>query len=99
MQVEITAEAKADIRRIANYIAEHNPIAADAWTHRVQRRCQSLAKAPLRYALVPGHEVSGIRRRPVGSYLIFYRADSGTVQVLHVIHGAQDYEPLLFPGS
>lgn len=99
MQVELTAEAKADIRRISNYIAEDNPIAADAWTRRVQQRCQSLANAPLRYALIPRHEASGIRRRPFGNYLIFYRVKTDAVQVLHVIHGAQDYEPLLFPDS
>lgn len=30
-------------------------------------------------------------------YLIFYRIQADTVQVLHVLHGAMDYERILFP--
>jgi len=28
---------------------------------------------------------------------IFYRIGRETVDVIHVLHGAMDYEPLLFP--
>ncbi len=53
--------------------------------------------APRGYSLVPRHEHAGIRRRPYGDYLIFYRIGTNTVEVLHVIHGARDYEAILFP--
>jgi plasmid stabilization system protein ParE len=45
----------------------------------------------------PGHEEGGIRRRPWGNYLIFYRVGDDSVQILHVLHGARDYEKILFP--
>ena len=39
----------------------------------------------------------GLRRRIYGSYLIFYRIRDDTVEVLHVLHGARDYDKILFP--
>jgi plasmid stabilization system protein ParE len=30
-------------------------------------------------------------------YLIFYRVGAELVEVIHILHGAQDYEALLFP--
>jgi toxin ParE1/3/4 len=47
--------------------------------------------------LVPRHEHRGIRRRPYGTYLIFYRLENKRVVVIHIIHGARDYEAMLFP--
>jgi toxin ParE1/3/4 len=32
-----------------------------------------------------------------GNYLIFYRIDPDHVVVVHVLHGARDYEAILFP--
>jgi plasmid stabilization system protein ParE len=51
---------------------------------------------PRSFPLLPGREESGIRRRPYGDYLIFYRI-ADAVEVLHVLHGAVDDERLLFP--
>jgi toxin ParE1/3/4 len=45
----------------------------------------------------PRHEHLGIRRRPFGNYLIFYRVAADAIEVVHILHGARDYEPLLFP--
>ena len=41
--------------------------------------------------------IIGIRRRPFGNYLIFYRIGIDAIEVVHILHGARDYEPLLFP--
>jgi toxin ParE1/3/4 len=49
------------------------------------------------YPLVPRHGHLGIRRRPFGNYLIFYRVGANAIEVVHVLHGARDYERLLFP--
>ncbi|MEF3365520.1 type II toxin-antitoxin system RelE/ParE family toxin [Methylocystis sp. 9N] len=38
-----------------------------------------------------------MRRRVHGDYLIFYRIQPSAVEILHVLHGAMDYERLLFP--
>ncbi|WP_051087037.1 type II toxin-antitoxin system RelE/ParE family toxin [Ancylobacter sp. FA202] len=52
------------------------------------------AKSP---SLVPDHEDDGIRRRPHRDYLIFYRIEPAAVEILHILHGAQDFEDVLFP--
>jgi toxin ParE1/3/4 len=52
---------------------------------------------PRAYPLVPRYEHFGIRRRPYGHYLIFYRIGVGTIDIVHILHGAQNYEPFLFP--
>jgi plasmid stabilization system protein ParE len=52
---------------------------------------------PSRYPLIPRYEERGIRRRPHGNYLIFYRIKADVVEILHILHGAMDYESILFP--
>lgn len=54
---------------------------------------------PHAFPLVPRHAASGIRRRPHGRYLIFYRVAAERIDVLHILNGAQDYEDILFPGD
>jgi len=34
-----------------------------------------------------------------GNYLIFYVVGRTEVRILRVLHGARDFEPLLFPGE
>jgi toxin ParE1/3/4 len=46
---------------------------------------------------VPRYEQFGIRRRPFGNYLIFYRVGPDAIEVVHILHRARDFEPLLFP--
>jgi len=60
-------------------------------------RCERLAEQPLRHPLVPRYEVYGIRRCVHANYLIFYRVGERRIDVVHVLHGAQDYAPSLFP--
>jgi ParE toxin of type II toxin-antitoxin system, parDE len=53
-----------------------------------------LGDNPLAFPLVPRHEHSGIRRRAFGNYLIFHLLEADTVHIVHILHGAQDYEAL-----
>jgi toxin ParE1/3/4 len=68
--VVITAEAEADLERIATYIAEHSAAIALNFVQELPKKCESLADAPRGYPLVPRYEHLGIRRRPFGNYLI-----------------------------
>ncbi|MGZ8218664.1 type II toxin-antitoxin system RelE/ParE family toxin [Methylomagnum sp.] len=52
---------------------------------------------PRAFPLIPRYERHGIRRRAHRDYLIFYRVGEGFVEVIHILHGARDYEALLFP--
>jgi plasmid stabilization system protein ParE len=40
-----------------------------------------------------------IRRCVYGNYLIFYRVREEAVDIVHILHGATDYESLLFPDA
>jgi toxin ParE1/3/4 len=65
----------------------------------LRRRCEALSDMPRCFPLVPRYKHLGIRRRPYGNYLIFYRVLNDTVEILHVLYGARDYEPILFPNE
>ena len=97
MIVVLTAEAESDLQTIAEYVAHDSVTAALSLVHDLREKCLALADAPRGYPLVPRYEHHGIRRRPFGSYLIFYRVGNEAIEVVHILHGARDYEPLLFP--
>jgi toxin ParE1/3/4 len=97
MIVVITAAAEHDLESIADRIAQDNPTRALTFLAELRRRCETLIDTPEGYALVPRYEVLGIRGRPYRDYLIFYRVAGDTIKILHVLHGARDYEAILFP--
>ena len=99
MIVVFTEEAEADLEHIGDYIALDNPRRAVSFVNELIDRCESLADMPRAYPLVPRYEGKGVRRRPHGAYLIFYRVGADQIDILHVLNGAQDYEALLFPES
>lgn len=99
MIVAFTEEAEADLERIGDHIAEDNPDRAVSFVGELVACCQRLADAPRGYPLVPRYRLNGVRRRPYGRYLIFYRVGAERIDILHVLHGAQDYETILFPGA
>lgn len=61
----------------------------------LRAKSKQLANMPLAFPLVPRFERFGIRRRVVGSYLIFYRIEQDVVTIINILHGARDYESLL----
>jgi toxin ParE1/3/4 len=95
--VVVAAEAESDLEQITTYIAEQSIEIALKFGQEPREKCESLADAPRGYPLVPRHEHLGIRRRPFGNYLIFYRVGTSAIEVVHVLHGARDHERLLFP--
>ena len=97
MKLVFTDEAKADLLHIGESIAKDNPVRAFTFVDELEGRCARLTGMPRAYPLVPRHENSGVRRVPHGDYLIFYRVTADTVEILHILHGARDYEPIMFP--
>ena len=97
MKVFFAPAAKLDLLGIGENIGQENPTRAVSFVDELIDRCYSLADLPRRYPLVPRYEHWGIRRCVHGNYLIFYRVGSDVIEVVHILHGARDYEPLLFP--
>jgi len=97
MRVVVSAAASAELEAIGDFIAKDNPARALTFVLELREACETLVDAPERFARVPRYEHLGIRRRVHGNYLIFYRTGRDVVEVLHVLHGARDYESILFP--
>ncbi|MFG1225667.1 type II toxin-antitoxin system RelE/ParE family toxin [Xanthobacter wiegelii] len=97
MRLLLSREAEADLEQIGDHIARDNPGRALSFVLELRERAGKLLSAPQAYPLVPRYEAGGVRRCVHGNYLIFYRLNGPDVEVLRVIHGAMDYEQLLFP--
>jgi toxin ParE1/3/4 len=97
MRVVVTEAAQVNLLEIGDFIKPHNPVRAVSFVDELLDCCYSLAAMPRAYPLVPRYEHWGMRRRVHGNYLIFYRVREDLVEVVHVLHGARDYEALLFP--
>lgn len=96
MKVLVTDAAWDDMLAIARVIQTDSPKRAETFLEELYQACQGIGEMPLAYPLTPGHEATGIRRRVCGNYLIFYRIADHQVDVLHVLHGARDYERMIF---
>jgi len=97
MIVVITEAAEADLEAIGDWIAADNPARALTFILELRDRCAALANNPRAYPLVPRYEHTEVRRRSYRDYLIFYRIADNRMEVLHVLHGARDYDLILFP--
>jgi plasmid stabilization system protein ParE len=95
--VVVTASAEADLESIGDHIAQDDPLRALSFVRELRQACLLLADAPLAFPAVPRFEGAGIRRKVHGNYLIFYRIRTD-IEILHVLHGAMDYERIIFPG-
>jgi len=97
MIVHLSAEAEHDLEVIGDYIASDNPARALSFLQELRSKCLGLADMPERFPLVPRYEATGVRRRGHGDYLIFYRVEAENVIILHILHGARNYNTILFP--
>lgn len=97
MKAVLTASAQADLEDIADYIATDSPPRALSYVRELRAAAEALGEFPEAYPLVPRYESYGVRRRPCGNDLIFYEIVRDIVFIVHILHGAQDYEAILFP--
>jgi toxin ParE1/3/4 len=97
MNVVITESAWADMLAIGTTIREDSPHRAETFIEELFECCLGIGRMPRAYPLLPSRESSGVRRRLYGNYLIFYRIAENQIEVVHILHGARDYERILFP--
>lgn len=97
MKVVLSVEARQDLQEIADYIAQANPGRARSFVRELVVKAHGIGDAPRGSELVARYRDLGIRRRPFGAYLIFYRVESSRVWVIRILHGSRDYEAVLFP--
>jgi plasmid stabilization system protein ParE len=61
-----------------------------------QAKAHDVGNMPRAFPLVPRYRHYGIHRRPYGEYLISYRIEDSRISFVRILHGARDYEALLF---
>jgi toxin ParE1/3/4 len=85
--------AERDLLEIHSHIAQDNPAAARRLLDRLEAKVTALAHSPgvgpRRDELQPG-----CRSLAVGSYVIFYRAIEGGIEVVRVLHGRRDIDAI-----
>jgi antitoxin ParD1/3/4/toxin ParE1/3/4 len=93
----LSAEARADLRDISDYIRQENPLAATRVRQELREAMRRLAQMPgighVREDLVDID--TALRFWPVYSYVIVYRAETKPLEVVRVLHGARDVQSLL----
>ena len=95
MKVVFAKPARADLSEIGDYIARRNPQRARSFVQELRAVAAQLGAMPEAYPLVARFAGRGIRRRPFGNFLIFYRVGDGGLTILRILHGARDHETLL----
>jgi len=88
---------RSDLERIGDHIAEASPERAISFVQELRDACEGLRDMSERFPLVPRFEHAGIRPPRARELSDFLSDRRRNVDVIHVLHGAMDYEPLLFP--
>ena len=85
----LTEQAKEDLRGIALYISKDSPRAAKSVVEKLRDVCRTtLVMFPDR-GTMRDELISGMRCFSVGNYVIYFRGKD-PVEILRVLHGAQD---------
>jgi plasmid stabilization system protein ParE len=95
MIVSFSDAARENLRAISAWIAKDNPGRAATFVRELRAECVKLGPQPRAYPLVDRLATRELRRRSWRNYLIIYEVRTRDVLVVHVLHGARDYESLL----
>ncbi len=94
MKLIYSAPSKNDLRKITNWIAEENPARADSFADEIMVSCEQIKAFPEAYVAIGSFKSEVVRRKPHGNYLIFYQVSAERIEILRIMHGAQNYSDL-----
>jgi addiction module RelE/StbE family toxin len=91
MRVRWAVPAADDLEGIKNYLDKHYPQFAEPTVRTIYQRIRSLKTSPNRGR--PGHR-SGTRELALTPlpYVVVYSVKAEDVVILHIYHGAQDWQ-------
>ena len=87
MEIELTAQAEADLVEIGDFIARDNPSAAERYIRRLRHRIEVLCEFP-----EAGHPIrrkSNVRALVERPIIIVYAVKRDRIEVLRFWHGAR----------
>ena len=87
-QIRWTTEAADQLEATIKHIQQDNPAAARNVAQAVIDRVEKLAAFP---GLGRPGEVKGTRELVSPPYVVVYRSTEEVVEILHILHGAQDW--------
>lgn len=90
MNVHWTDTALHHLDAIYRCIARDSPAYAKRMVDRLTRRSQQIGEFPLSGRMVPEYEMTQIREVVEGPYRIIYYIKPDQIDVLAVLHGAQE---------
>ncbi len=90
MKVHWTDTAQRHLDAIYHFIAQDSPAYAKRMVDRLTRRSQQIGEFPFSGRSVPEYEMQQIREVIEGPYRIIYYIMADQIDVLAVLHGAQD---------
>lgn len=93
MKVHWTDTAQRHLDAIYHFIAQDSPVYAERMVDRLTRRSQQIGTFPFSGRSVPEYEMDQIREVVEGPYRIIYYVHADQIDVLAVLHGAQDIAP------
>jgi plasmid stabilization system protein ParE len=82
-----TASAAADLKRLREFISEHDPAAAERVAYRLRRAIERLTDFPRLGKAV--EEFTDVRELIAGAYAVRYRLSQTAVTVLRIWHGKE----------
>lgn len=91
--IRLRPKAVQDLDEIWLYVADRDPVAADALIDRMTACFQALCRTSRMGRACP-EVMPELRRFPVENYLVFYSVRDRYLIVERVLHGARDIERL-----
>ena len=91
MKVNWSNNATSHLLAIYEYIAYTSQVYATTTIDRLTKRSTQIASFPMSGRMVPEVEKGQIREIIEGSYRIIYHIGPDQIEVLAVLHGAQDF--------
>lgn len=85
--------AQQDLFNIWDYIAVGDFEAADKVVRKIEEKCLLLSTSPA-VGKKRDELAKNLRSFPVGNYIVFYRVITDGIQVVRVLHSAQDITKL-----
>ena len=87
MEIELSAQAEAELTEIADFIAKDNPSAAERYVRRLRDRIEVLREFPeAGHRIRKRFNVRALVERPI---IIVYTVKADRIEVLRFWHGAR----------
>jgi toxin ParE1/3/4 len=90
-----TKKAIRDVHNIFLYISEDAPYRASLFIEELIESAQRLENFPLSGRIIPEKNDPTLREIIFRNYRIMFRVKDSLVEILHVVHGARQFDPTM----